>query len=41
MCGVTCCAEARRRWFDGVPEEKRTDLILCGWFALGRPDLGD
>ena len=24
--------EARRNWFNGVPEEKRTDLIPCGWF---------
>jgi pimeloyl-ACP methyl ester carboxylesterase len=24
--------EARQRWFDGVPKEKRADLIPCGWF---------
>jgi hypothetical protein len=24
--------DARQNWFDGVPEEKRADLIPCGWF---------
>ena len=24
--------EARQRWFDGVPEAKKADLIYCGWF---------